>query len=44
MYKIFCEKMLVFHTVEIVKLEKHIKLHVLLYDTVVFDTNTFVNK
>ena len=44
MHKIFFEKMLLFRTVEIVKVEKHIKIRVLLYDTVVFDTNTFINK
>ncbi len=36
--------MLVFNTVEILKLEKHIKPCVLLYDATVVDTNVFVNK
>ena len=46
MHKIFHEKqlMLVFCIVNIVKLDKHIKLCVLLYDTAVIDTCTFVHK
>ncbi len=41
---IFHDKLLVFRIVEIVELDKHIKLCVLLYATAVIDTCTFVHK